>query len=266
MTGELNSEIRRFIGKELKTQGTKTKDGQEVPWKLFSLIFENEGSVYPRKFTSFDKISDKGVQIKDMEEGQYYKILYKVTEYTNSYGTQQSRNVVMISKATESDYLNLKPRQPNSPSNNNTHQTNLSGVGNLRSGFCSGNSTPSEITLQNFLDNLSIHPHLKPRTPDFLSYEDKVRFGQAINLTFQLMTSHDGFKVSDYNYENLKDLLFRTVYPCINKFWLEFESRKKSLLLPNEPVKDNLSLDPDSITESEVNFERLNPVTNHFED
>lgn len=98
----LHSETLKFLGRRLKKEGT-SKEGRE--WKLYKLEFDTGGQ-YPWGCSAFNSISDKGVQPKDLEEGKFYKILYKVQSFQSQYGPQKSKQAVLIQTATEEQATN----------------------------------------------------------------------------------------------------------------------------------------------------------------
>lgn len=105
----LQSEVLRYLGKELKKEG-KTEEGRE--WKVFGLNFQS-GKQYPHRFSTFDKLSDKngGIQPKDLEEGKWYKIVYKTTTFQSQYGEKQGKQAVVIYPAEEKDSTEGKTGQ-----------------------------------------------------------------------------------------------------------------------------------------------------------
>lgn len=99
---ELNTRIELYTGKTLKKQGERTgNNGEVIEWKLWNLLFDVGGN-YPWKCGAFNSLSDKGIQIKDLEEGNYYEVVYKENEYNHpQYGAQKSRTVVLIKNSTK---------------------------------------------------------------------------------------------------------------------------------------------------------------------
>ena len=86
------TETLEYMGYDLKKQGTK--DGKD--WKLYLLKFKTGGK-YPFTVTAWNKISDKGVQVKDLEDGKYYEIVYVEEPYTHpEYGPRISRKAVIL--------------------------------------------------------------------------------------------------------------------------------------------------------------------------
>lgn len=100
---KLMSEVLKYKGKLLKTQGVrKNKETQEdIAWKLWHLLFES-GRQYDWKCSCFDSLSEKSIQIKDLEEGKFYEIVYKITEYTHeTHGLVKSKQAVLIKESNE---------------------------------------------------------------------------------------------------------------------------------------------------------------------
>lgn len=117
---ELHSETLQYLGKTLNGSGTKT-DGN--PWKKWKISF-NTGKTYPWQAGAFDSISDKGVQVKDMIEGDYYEVVYKWTEFqSKEHGKVKSKQAVLIKNAEPSqstqDQLG-KAKTENNTTNNNS--------------------------------------------------------------------------------------------------------------------------------------------------
>ena len=103
----LENETLKYLGKTLKSEGQK-KDG--TPWKSFKLHFQSSGQ-YPFTCGAFDKISDKGVQVSQLVEGQYYTIVYKRTHFDSQYGPKVGREAVLIKTATPEQSTENRPRQ-----------------------------------------------------------------------------------------------------------------------------------------------------------
>lgn len=108
---ELISEVHKYIGKMLKTQGKK-KDGAD--YKIWKLQFD-VGGTYPWTVSMFDPASDKSIQATAMVEGEYYEVVYKITEFESQYGTQKSKQAVLIKPSTadkETKGFNVDKNQP----------------------------------------------------------------------------------------------------------------------------------------------------------
>lgn len=190
---ELNSEVRKYLGKDLKGQGQKKdKEGKDLTWKLFQLRFENVDSQYPKTFTSFDTISPKGVQVKDMEEGNYYKVLYKNEEYENEYGKQQSRKVVMITLSSEDEYKRSKSSIP-----------------------MPGNSSKDTAKPQQY--QAQGDEYWQRRAEQQKQREEEIKVGQAINLSVQLLSSSPQFKLSEFDSTLVEQLTLNTTLPMITR-------------------------------------------------
>jgi hypothetical protein len=102
---KLEKQVLCYLGKTLSGQG-KTKEGKEwTKWKL-----EFKKGDYNWKCYAFNSLSAKGVVVKELEEGKYYEVLYKVQEYTHpEYGIIKSKQAVLIKSSepqysTEEDY------------------------------------------------------------------------------------------------------------------------------------------------------------------
>ena len=98
---ELFSEHLQYMGKLLKSKGTRQKEGKDIDWKVWKLNFES-GKQYPWSCSAFDKISDTGVQVADMEEGKFYEVVFKNTEYQHAtHGLVKSKQAVIIKNSSE---------------------------------------------------------------------------------------------------------------------------------------------------------------------
>ena len=101
---KFESELLKYVGKELKKEGArKDKAGVEHSWKLFQLKFD-VGREYPRTFSCFNNTSTKGIQPSELEEGNYYEIIYIEEPYTNSYGPQLSKSVKVLHLSSKESY------------------------------------------------------------------------------------------------------------------------------------------------------------------
>lgn len=114
---ELLTAVYKYEGKTLGKEGTSA--GGKA-WKIWKLQFDS-GMQYPYMFSMFDPGCDKGVLIKDMEEGQFYEVLYKVTSYVGQYGPAESKTAVLIKEATSDQASNNTP-QPQSTSQKENNQ------------------------------------------------------------------------------------------------------------------------------------------------
>ncbi len=105
---QLMSETLCFLGKTLKRKGTN-ESGEWIVWKL---NFQS-GMQYDWTCSAFDKISDKGVQVAEMQEGQFYEVVYKINEFQTQYGTQKGKQAVLIklSSAENSTEEGLKNKK-----------------------------------------------------------------------------------------------------------------------------------------------------------
>ena len=99
---KLYNEVLMYSGKILKKKGTrKDKEDKEVSWDLWKLSFES-GRQYPWTCSSFGTLSDKGVNVADMKEGEFYEVCYKNTEYTHpEHGLVKTKQAVLIKKSSE---------------------------------------------------------------------------------------------------------------------------------------------------------------------
>ena len=88
----------KFLGKELVTEGKK--DDKE--WKLFSLSFERANSEHPLKMKCFSGLTDKSIQLKDLEEGDVYNIGYEESTYMHKvHGELPSRQIFFIGEVKD---------------------------------------------------------------------------------------------------------------------------------------------------------------------
>jgi len=106
--GEFHTEVLKYIGKTLRKEG----EGAKGPWKLWKLQFEVEGGQFPRGFTMFGPASPKSVQIKDLEEGQYYEIVHLLEPYTGKYGPVVARRAVILKESTKEQYTGPADKKP----------------------------------------------------------------------------------------------------------------------------------------------------------
>ena len=98
MVEKLYNETLKYLGKTLKKEGSTDKG----PWKLWELQFDCEG-MYPWKCSCFDTLSPKSeFQVKDLEEGSYYEIVFKLEDYVGKYGKNHSKKVILFKKGDES--------------------------------------------------------------------------------------------------------------------------------------------------------------------
>lgn len=111
---KLMSETLKYLGKTLKKQG----ETNGKPWKIWKLSFDIGGQ-YPWQTSAFDNISEKGVQVKDMNEGEYYEIVYKINEFkSDNYGIIKSKQAVLIKESSEDKATNGQNQtKPDSQSN-----------------------------------------------------------------------------------------------------------------------------------------------------
>ena len=100
----LQHEVLEYLGKTLGSKGTrKDKDGNDVDWKLYKLQFATGGN-YPWAVKAFNSLSDKGIQVADLEEGAFYKVVYKITSCNHEkYGLVKSKQAVLIEKSSEAE-------------------------------------------------------------------------------------------------------------------------------------------------------------------
>ena len=104
MTESTMSPPMMYIGRELKKQGKNTgNDGQEREWKVFKLRFDS-GEQYAFNCSAFDRISDLGVQPGEMVEGNFYQVLYSVSEFEIKSGPKKGqkgkgKQAIRINKA-----------------------------------------------------------------------------------------------------------------------------------------------------------------------
>lgn len=101
----LYAEVLAYKGKILKKEGIKT---DKTPYKNWQLMFAK--GQYDFKCTAWEPASPKSLQVKDLVEGKYYEIVYKLKPYTNKFGPQKSKEVVLLKlstqeKSTEHDFV-----------------------------------------------------------------------------------------------------------------------------------------------------------------
>lgn len=105
----LHSEHLKYMGKILKTDGERSGPGGKIIfWKLWKLNFDSNGGKYDWScsiFGSYDSESKplpvKGIHIANMQEGNYYEVVYKNTEYEHQeHGTVKSKQAVLIKDST----------------------------------------------------------------------------------------------------------------------------------------------------------------------
>ena len=89
------NETLKYMGKMLKNSGT-TKENKE--WKIWSLSFD-VGGQFPWKCDSWDKLSDKGLQLTDMVEGNYYALTYVKKPFQSQHGPKVGKNLVIVKNA-----------------------------------------------------------------------------------------------------------------------------------------------------------------------
>lgn len=114
---KLMSETLKYLGKTLKGSGTK----DDKDWKSWQLQFETDGQ-YEWKCKCWDSI--KGGPVKELEEGKYYEIVYKIQEWTSpEHGLVKSKQAVLLKPAVESDctkdnlgQANTKKEEQSTPS------------------------------------------------------------------------------------------------------------------------------------------------------
>ena len=87
---QLYTETLIYQGKTLKKEG-KTKDKE---WKIWQLLF-GKGN-YGFKCSSFDPLTPKSLQIKDLIEGKYYEVVYSKKPFESQYGPSESKQVALL--------------------------------------------------------------------------------------------------------------------------------------------------------------------------
>lgn len=98
----LDTQVLRYLGKIFRKKGT----GKKGAWTMYQLQFASGGN-YPWKCTAFDPMSDKGIQLKEMIEGNFYRVFHKIEDYEHpQYGPRKSKTAITIKPATEAEQTN----------------------------------------------------------------------------------------------------------------------------------------------------------------
>ena len=97
-----------YKGKTLKTKGivAEGKKTAGQPYKIYTLVFQQENMQYEKRFNVFNDLSGKSMKIADLEEGETYKLLYNQEAFTMTDGTPGKRNKLFWIGLTT-----LKPQQ-----------------------------------------------------------------------------------------------------------------------------------------------------------
>lgn len=111
----LFNEVLMYQGKKLKAEGMYKTSGD--PYKLWQLEFKK--GIYGFKCGAWDTMSPKSIPVKDLVEGKYYEVVYKLRAYTNKFGPQKAKEVILLKlstsdKSTENDFpaKDAKPSVP----------------------------------------------------------------------------------------------------------------------------------------------------------